>query len=292
MKSITVNESYTEIIPLPAVATTSTISFKVYIGSTGGNLTTGTLTLVVGVQWKASFTPTTLNEIYILEATDAGGDIMFSASYIARGETVTDADSATVLASKTELVNKALTMIGANPIVNLTDDTRNANIMSRIYKIALRGLLSECLWNFARRRSLLALSTTTMAWYHTNEVYVYQRPSDVIRILGTNDADAMWREEGDYIISDTINLGIEYVAYVSDPSKYSSSFVEALIDKLCSDAAYMILNSGEVAEKYMEKYNKVSLPKAMAENAQIGIHQVLKDDAWELAKTQDNISIA
>ncbi len=191
--------------------------------------------------------------------------------------------------SKTELINKSLTLVGANPITNIDDDTNNARIVSRVYESALRSILSECSWNFACKRRLLTLSADTLEWYYTNdsETYLYTIPTDCIRIFGTNDDNAVWRVEGDYIISDTTGLGIRYVYYLDNPTKCSSSFLEALSDKLCSDIAFMILNSKSVAESLLEKYHKVSLPKAMAENAQVGVHQYLKDDAWVNAKDQN-----
>ncbi len=185
---------------------------------------------------------------------------------------------------KIELINKSLTLVGANPITSIDDSANNARIVNRVYESSLRSILSECKWNFATTRALLTQVTDAMAWYYTDEAYVYARPVDVIRIFGTNDNDAMWREEGDFIISDTSGLGVIYVRYIDDPVKYPASFTEALIDKLASDIAYMILNSGTVADKFNEKYQKVTLPNARAENAQIGTQQIMRDDAWELSK--------
>lgn len=186
--------------------------------------------------------------------------------------------------SKTSLVNKALTLVGANAITSITDDTNNARVVNRVYEIALKSILGECRWTFATTRTTLSVSADTLAWYHTDEGNLYVRPSNVVRIFGTNDDDAVWREEGDYIISDTAGLGIKYVYYHDDPSKYPSAFLEAFIDKLCTDICFMILNSASKAEAFLQKYIRISLPKAMAENAQIGTHQYLKDDAWENAK--------
>jgi hypothetical protein len=186
--------------------------------------------------------------------------------------------------TKVEIINKSLTLIGAAPIVNITDDTNNARIMNRVYDLSLRSILSETCWNFATKRKLLATSTTALEWYDTGVSTVYARPSDVIRIFGTNDDNAVWREEGDYIISDTAGLGVKYVYYLDTPSKYPASFVDAFVDRLASDAAFMILNNSNIAQKYLEKYEKVSLSKARSENAQIGTQQYLKDDEWVLAK--------
>jgi len=189
--------------------------------------------------------------------------------------------------SKVSIVNKALTEVGATPITSLDDGTNNADIVNRVYEISLKSILSRSKWNFATKRSLLTLSADTLEWYDTGETIVYTRPTDVIRIFGTNDTNAKWREEGDYIISDTSGLGIRYVYYLDDPSKYTSSFIEALIDKLCSDIAYMIVNSSSLGQKYVEMYEKISLPKAESDNAQVGTQQTVQDDAWELSKYQN-----
>lgn len=192
--------------------------------------------------------------------------------------------------SRTEIVNKALTLVGANPIVNLTDDTQNARVVNRVYEIALKSILSETLWRFATRRKLLAQSADTLEWYDTGEVYVYVKPNLCVRVFGTNDEKATWREEGDYIISDTDDLGVRFVYYHNEPSKYPASFAEAFVDKLCADIAFMILNSKTVAEVFLEKYEKVSLAKALAENAQTGTPIYQQDDAWVLAKNGGSLA--
>lgn len=186
--------------------------------------------------------------------------------------------------SKTSLVNKALTLCGAAPITNITDDTNNARIVNRVYEISRQSILSECAWTFALTRTTLSVSADTMAWYHDSESYVYVRPSDALRVVDVSDRNAVWREEGDYIISDTNSLGIKYVYDNDDPTKYRPKFLEAFVDKLCVDISFMILNSGPKAQAFLEKYEKVSLPKAMSENAQTGVHQEMKDDEWEAAK--------
>jgi hypothetical protein len=186
--------------------------------------------------------------------------------------------------SKTEICNKALTLVGANPIVSITDDSQNARIINRVYELSLKSILSEAPWVFALRRSLLSKSADTLEWYDTNENYLYIRPNEMIRAFRANDDNAIWRQHGEYIVSDTDDLGLEYVYFLDVPSRYSTSFVEAFVDKLCSDIAFMVLNSKTVAETYLEKYEKVSLTKALAENAQIGTPIGMKDSSWDNAK--------
>lgn len=189
--------------------------------------------------------------------------------------------------TKTELVNKALTLVGAAPITNLDDNSNNARIINRVYEVSLRSILAECKWNFATKRIMLTVSSDTLAWYDTGNTFIYQRPADVIKIYGVNVKSAEWRDEGEYIISDTQGLGIRYVQFLDVPSKYTASFIDAFIDKLCSDIAYMIVNSASLGDKFIKLYEGVSLPKALSSNAQVGTQQFLQDDAWELAKFQD-----
>lgn len=187
--------------------------------------------------------------------------------------------------SKTSLINKALVLCGASTITDITADTNNARICNDVYEIALKSVLTECCWTFAATRSTLSVtSATTMPWYYNSESYVYTKPTLCLKIFETKDPELVWREEGDYFISETSSPGIKYIYYHDEPSKYPAYFVEALIDKLCSDISYVIINSASKAEAFLAKYTKVSLPKAMSSNSQIGTQQQPRDNEWELAK--------
>ena len=186
--------------------------------------------------------------------------------------------------SKTEICNKALTLIGAEPITSITDSAENAQVANRVYDLSLKSILSEAPWVFALKRELLARSAETLAWYDQNETIVYAKPNDMIRSFRANDKNAVYRRVGELIVSDTTGLGLEFTYYLDTPSKYTTSFIEAFVDKLCSDMAFMILNSKTVAGGFLDKYEKVSLSKAMAENAQIGTPVSMQDDSWTLAK--------
>jgi hypothetical protein len=194
--------------------------------------------------------------------------------------------------SKTSIINKALTICGASPITNIDDDTGNARIVNRVYEIARQSILTECCWTFAVTRTTLSLSANQMACEYSDEAYTYVKPADVLKIFDVSDAYAVWREEGDYIISDTADLGIKYVYDLDTPEKYSPSFIEAFIDKLCADISYAIINSAKQAEGFLGKYEKVSLPKAMSDNSQRGTQQIPRDDAWELSKYHNGNSYA
>lgn len=191
------------------------------------------------------------------------------------------------MATLTTLViaNKALVLCGASPITALTEDSPNARALNAVYESARQSILCECKWNFSVTRSTLStVATNTIAWFATGESIVYTKPSAALRIWELSSPCALWREEGNYLISDTAGLGAKYTFDNTDAGIYPANFVTAFIDKLCSDICFMILNSGPKAEAFLSKYQKVSLPQAMAENSQTGTQQSPVDDEWLAAK--------
>ena len=186
--------------------------------------------------------------------------------------------------SNIDVVNRALMLIGAKPIVSFNEESQNARIMKRLWETCLKGFLSRCLWTFATKRALLSTSTDTPAWTTNGEEYVYQKPSDCIRIFGRNMTSAMLRIEGNQILSDSSGLGILYVFYQDDITKFSASAIEALADKLASEAAFAVLNDAKKAEFLLQKYNSITLPDAMVENSQEQDAQAVEDSDWLIAK--------
>ena len=183
------------------------------------------------------------------------------------------------------ICNKSLVLCGASPITALSQDTANARALNAVYDISMQDFLTECKWNFSTTRStLVTVASSVMAWLHTEEAYVYTRPSAALRIWEVSDSDAIWREEGGYIISDTADLGAKWAFEQTEVGLWQPKAIMAFIDKLCADISYQIINSVPKAEAFMTKYNKVSLPAAMSENAQTGLQQEVKDDNWLKSK--------
>ena len=186
--------------------------------------------------------------------------------------------------SKVEIVNRALTLLGARPITNLSDDTLEAQVANRIYDSSLRDILDECRWNFATKRAVLGQLDETPVWYDNSMAYVFQLPSDYIRMYEFKPTYATYRQEGDKIICDTSEFGILYVYFLDDPTKYNPKFVAAFADKLAADMSYWINNSKTSTEMLIEKYEGHSLPKAMAVNSQVGTPPLPNDNLWADAK--------
>lgn len=184
------------------------------------------------------------------------------------------------------ICNKALVLCGASPITALTDDSVNARALNACFDISLMDFLTECKWNFSTTRSTLAtVSTATLVpWYHAGESVVYTRPAGALRVWELSELNAVWREEGNYIIADATGLGAKWTYNNSEVGLWSPAPISAFMDKLCSEISYQIINSVQKAESFFSKYTKVSLPKAMSQNSQTGTQQVPNDDEWTIAK--------
>ncbi len=187
--------------------------------------------------------------------------------------------------STLNIQNRALLLCGASPITSQTDDTPNARAINACYDDCRKEVLTEGRWSFSTTRTTLAtVATTSLDWFYPEEGYLYDVPSGFLRIWEMSDLYAIWRVEGDYIISDTNALECKWTFDQTDASKFRPKFVRALIDKLASDICFMILNSTAKAKDFLEKYETISLPEAMTENSQQGVQQTVIDDAWLSSK--------
>jgi len=185
--------------------------------------------------------------------------------------------------TKTKIVNRAFTKVGSRAAVNIdTDDTEEARVALNLYDIALEEILSDTLWTFATKRALLATTTDTVLFNVDDERLnvVYQRPADALRIFEVSDTAADWYEEEDKIISDTAGLGVRYVFLNTDPATYKPYFASAFSDLLAAHMAFPLLNSRSITGDLYDIYEKISLPKAKAENAQTGTAKEVDDNYW------------
>jgi len=191
------------------------------------------------------------------------------------------------MASKVQIINFSLTLLGMQAITSINDETEEARIANRIYDMSLEEILGECLWTFATKRALLTLLNEDPVWTTTDEglLYVYQKPNDVIRTFGCNVAGAIWKEEAGKILSDTSGLGIIYTYLNTDPSSYTPEFTAALATKLAYDMSFSFLNSSPKRTELLETYEKAKLPTAKSKNSQIGSGFLqVNDNYWSNAR--------
>lgn len=177
--------------------------------------------------------------------------------------------------SKVSIVNKALTLLGANRIVSLSDDTREAKAANAVYDQSLRSILSETCWSFATKKTLLNRLTEEPA---DHIGFYFQRPSDCVEIFETSAYS--WRPEGEKVWSLDNNLIVKYTYFCEDDSFYSAKFVDALACRLAADMCFDITNSASRTSELNSLYEGEYLPRALHQDA---VHQgevTVIDDDW------------
>ena len=117
-------------------------------------------------------------------------------------------------------------------------------------------------------------------WTDDGMIIIYSKPPDYIKLNFVNFANARVKVEEAGILSDTSGLKILYTARVDNPVKYFPAFTNAMATRLAAEIAYAITNSRTLGESLMEKYLKIDLPKAMAQDSQQGTPLPPVQDEW------------
>lgn len=187
------------------------------------------------------------------------------------------------MASAVDICNLALSRLGDDATVSSIDPpegSAQAEHCKRFYPIARDVALSKHLWNFATKRSALALlsNVTTAEWQ-----FAYSAPSDV---LGSSSAVNIYPDgsfidggvefaietttaNGVVIYANVENAYIRYTSKVTDTTRFTIEFVDALSYLLASYLAGPVLK-GEMGMKVgldMMKMFKLSMAEAAASDA-------------------------
>lgn len=164
----------------------------------------------------------------------------------------------------TEIANLALSKLGPGGgyLTDFnTDQTVQAQAARRTY-VAMRDLVLEAHpWRFARGRAALAADSPAVpAWGYALQ---YTVPSDFLRLLSIEDWDGDYEVEAGKILTDsTAPLNIRYLAQVTDTSKFSPTFIDALATRWAAELAPTIVKSTTKRQDLLAEFMKVSLPLA------------------------------
>lgn len=134
------------------------------------------------------------------------------------------------MASKVEIANRGLQLLGAKRITSFTEDSRNARAINAAYEPVKLALLRKHTWCCATKRTQLAASSTDPLFGKTSS---FPLPADWVRSLPLdpefqrNDDDRVI--EGRNILTDeSAPLDLRYIYNVTDPNEMDSLFREAL----------------------------------------------------------------
>lgn len=143
------------------------------------------------------------------------------------------------MASEVDICNLALARLGDNATVASIDPpegSAQAEHCARFYAVARDSLLEMHAWKFATRRVLLA-KLTVPSWDWS---FAYAEPTGALKLLGvlpaaaSNDTETQpYEAESDasgaaIILTNQEGASLRFVARVTDTTKFSPLFVDAL----------------------------------------------------------------
>jgi hypothetical protein len=156
------------------------------------------------------------------------------------------------MASEVDICNLALARLGDNATVASIDPpegSAQAEHCARFYPVARDSLLEMHAWKFATRRVLLA-KLTVESW---DWAFAYAEPTGALKLLGVLSATASNDDETQpyeaesaangtsIILTNQEGASLRFVARVTDTTKFSPLFVDALAWLLASYLAGLVL---------------------------------------------------
>lgn len=175
--------------------------------------------------------------------------------------------------SATKICNLALLLLGEPPITNLTGPSpksKSTSACDEWYDTCRRELLELCCWNFAIERKKLPLLNATPAFGYS---YKYKLPAEFLKLVAIQDSDETglnsidFKIEGDELLYDNANgdpIEVRYVYDIEDVSKFSATFVTALVTSLAFRICIAINGSKTLYDRLgAEKDNLINTAKTM-----------------------------
>jgi hypothetical protein len=156
-----------------------------------------------------------------------------------------------------QICNLALARLGDARITALTDATAQAQYCSLFYEQTLGELQSEFDWQFCRKLAT-ATATTAPAFGYSS---AYTLPTDFLRLLRVNGIDEDENFGKWEIVSGTLHtslpapIQIDYIARVTDTTKFPPVFIEIFSSKLATNLAMPLTGSKELFSQMAEVFS-------------------------------------
>ena len=173
------------------------------------------------------------------------------------------------MASQTDIVNIALTLLGCRTIASLSAENDIARRASVLWTPTLEEVLGACEWGFARRIVELTLISETEDGVQPIQGwdYIYAMPASCLVVRKVfPDGEADRREPYKFtevmepdtkaksIATDVEEAFAEYTYKVTDTTQFDAAFVQALSSKLAAALAMPLTGDKQLAQMMAANY--------------------------------------
>lgn len=170
--------------------------------------------------------------------------------------------------TKIGIINRALQLLGSQPISSIQENSRGARAMNRAYPSVFLSELEANTWSFSIKRASLPETAIPPIFGKPHE---YPLPGDFLFLAPeettySNPRTRDWEMEGTSILSsDSSPLNIRYVSSSITEGSFSATFAEAFAVSLAIATCEEITNSNTKLANLAQFYDK-SIQRAQKRN--------------------------
>jgi len=179
------------------------------------------------------------------------------------------------MTSVVAICNRALDMLGAEPLTSLADNTKAGRLCARNFEPVRDAVLRTYPWNAAIRRASLPALTEAPAWGYACQFQLPDGPfpEACLRLLaidGEAEFDARYKIEGRRVLTnEPAPLNILYIGRIDDPSQLDPMLHDVIATRLAADLSYSLTASAALGQSLMDIY-QAKLAEARSTDAQEG----------------------
>jgi len=166
-----------------------------------------------------------------------------------------------------DLVNRALALLGAEPLTSLEDDSAEASAAKSVFDVTRRALFRLHPWRCLMKEAELAATVwdpgSSPMWLRR-----YELPNDYLRLESVHGTDR-WELMNRYLFTDAEDVNILYIADEEDLGRVDALLLDVLSTRLAADMAQSIIESTAAVERLYGLYER-KLMEARTANAQEG----------------------
>lgn len=161
-----------------------------------------------------------------------------------------------------EIINIALSHLGAGNIQNLTEGSNESKAANVYYDITRRAVLQKYNWSFATKVESLALLTEQPRDF----AFAYQLPTDMVKVINIvpetehyypKGNSSAFEIRGTQLLTDVEDANIVYVYDDEDTNTFDDMFINAFSHYLASQMAIRITKDRDLQITELEIYNSI-----------------------------------
>jgi hypothetical protein len=185
------------------------------------------------------------------------------------------------MASKVDIANEALLMLGANSITSFTDNDSNAVLVNRFYEGERDAVLRSHRWNCAITTANLASLATApiIDW-----AFKFTLPTDpyCLRILDvrtvSGDIKLDHAIQGRELLTEESTVDITYIQRLEDATLFDALLHQAIVFRIAWKLAYPITRSHTVMSQMGAMFESI-VREARTIDSQEGTPETIVTDA-------------